>query len=255
MAISYTSDYSGSEIDAAIAKVQSMDNVFATIAFVNGAVNSVAPPSGENYATQTYVENNDKKVRQNYSVENNNFPLLISAVAGTSSTTERGLAEAIVNNSLYANPATGTLYGNKVYGAVYNDYAEFREAKEPIEAGRCAVEVGDDTMRASTERLTPGAALVSDTFGFCIGEAEGVAIPVAVSGRILAYPYEDREEFRKAIGRPVCSAPNGCVSIMSDEEYKEKGYCTIGFVSSVPNYDTWGSENVDVKGRVWIKVV
>jgi hypothetical protein len=105
-----------------------------------------------------------------------------------------------------------------LYGAAWNDYAEYRQA-DSIEPGRCIIENGDDTLSLATTRMQPGAAIISDTFGFAIGETEEARTPIAVSGRVLAYPYENRDEFRKAIGRPVCSGPNGTVSIMTDEEY------------------------------------
>lgn len=140
-----------------------------------------------------------------------------------------------------------------LYGAVWNDYAEFREG-DTIEPGKCVIEVGDDTLITSTKRMMPGANITSDTFGFAIGETEQAKTPIAVSGRVLAYPYESREEFKKNIGRPVCSGPNGTVSIMTDEEYRDKGYCAIGTISAVPDYEEWGTGKVKVNGRVWIKV-
>lgn len=152
-----------------------------------------------------------------------------------------------VNASVYISAAGG------IYGAVWNDYAEFRKGNT-VEAGRCVIEVGDDTLITSTERMMPGANITSDTFGFAIGETEQAKTPIAVSGRVLAYPYESREEFKKNIGRPVCSGPNGTVSIMTDEEYRNKGYCAIGTISAVPDYEEWGTGKVKVNGRVWIKV-
>lgn len=152
-----------------------------------------------------------------------------------------------------ANGGLGTIKAATVWGAVWNDYAEFREG-DTIEAGRCVIEVGNDTLITSTERLMPGANITSDTFGFAIGETEQAKTPIAVSGRVLAYPYESREEFKKNIGRPVCSGPNGTVSIMIDEEYRDKGYCAIGTISAVPDYEEWGTGKVKVNGRVWIKV-
>ena len=146
----------------------------------------------------------------------------------------------------------GTITGSKVYGAVWNDYAEYRIA-DSTEPGVVVCENGDDTMSVSKERMQPGAAVVSDTFGFAIGETDEAKTPIAVSGRVLAKPYEPIEEFKRAIGRPVCAGPNGTVSIMSDEEYATKGYCAIGTISAVPNYETWG-DGVKVNGRVWIKI-
>lgn len=155
--------------------------------------------------------------------------------------------------SFKINLTNGFTYVSKLYGAVWNDYAEFRNG-DTIEPGKCVIEVGDDTLITSTERLMPGANITSDTFGFAIGETEQAKTPIAVSGRVLAYPYESREEFKKNIGRPVCSGPNGTVSIMTDEEYRNKGYCAIGTISAVPNYEEWGTGKVKVNGRVWIKV-
>lgn len=146
-----------------------------------------------------------------------------------------------------------SLHASAVWGAVWNDYAEFREG-DTIEPGKCVIEVGNDTLITSTERMMPGANITSDTFGFAIGETDQAKTPIAVSGRVLAYPYESREEFKKNIGRPVCSGPNGTVSIMTDEEYRNKGYCAIGTISAVPDYEEWGTGKVKVNGRVWIKV-
>ena len=148
----------------------------------------------------------------------------------------------------------------KVWGAVWNDYAEMRcvpeaQTEQPkIEPGRCVREVGDDTMVLSTERMQKGCKIISDTFGFNIGETEMAKTPIAVSGRALVYLYEGREEARKHIGEPVCSGPDGTVSLMTDEEYAAKGYCCVGTISAVPDYEEWGTGNVKVNGRIWIYV-
>lgn len=172
---------------------------------------------------------------------------------GLLSSTDRGLYDYTKSKWLIYTDGTKASTSYALYGAVWNDYAEFREG-DTIEAGRCVVEVGDDTLITSTERMMPGGNITSDTFGFAIGETDQAKTPIAVSGRVLAYPYESREEFKKNIGRPVCSGPNGTVSIMTDEEYRNKGYCAIGTISAVPDYEEWGTGKVKVNGRVWIKV-
>lgn len=175
--------------------------------------------------------------------------------------------DAQTSSKIYVTgtPSTGTvtgtlqynenvyISGNVMYGACWNDYAEYRisDCQEP---GRVICENGDDTLSLATERLQPAGNVISDTFGFAIGETEQAKTPIAVSGRVLAYPYESREEFKKNIGRPVCSGPNGTVSIMTDKEYRDKGYCAIGIISAVPDYEEWGAGKVKVNGRVWIKV-
>lgn len=147
-----------------------------------------------------------------------------------------------------------TIFAKTVKGAVWNDYAEYRICKDNFIPGMVVCENGDDTLSISKERMQPAAAVISDTFGFAIGETDDAKCPIAVSGRVLAIPYESREEFKKAIGRPVCAGPNGTVSIMTDEEYRDKGYCAIGTISAVPDYATWGTGNVAVNDRIWIKV-
>lgn len=157
------------------------------------------------------------------------------------------------NYSAETNNTTNITFGSggQVYGAVWNDYAEYRQASTR-EPGRCVVEKGDDTLELSAARLLPGANIVSDTFGFAIGETKDCATPITVSGRVLAYPYEPRDQFKA--GDAVCSGPNGTVSIMTREEIREYPERIIGTVSSIPTYERWGTGNVLVDGRVWIKV-
>ena len=121
-------------------------------------------------------------------------------------------------------------------------------------AGRCVRDVGDGTMVQSTTRLERGCKIISDTFGFNIGETNNCKTPIAVSGRVLVYPYESIEEFSTHIGWPVCSGPNGTVSIMTEEEEEKYPSRIIGTISEIPKYKIWGENNIDVKGRIWIYV-
>lgn len=141
---------------------------------------------------------------------------------------------------------------NQVYGAVWNDYAEYRICKEDFAPGQVVCENGDDTLSVSAQRLQPGANIISDTFGFAIGETEEAKCPVAVSGRVLAYPAEPLSSYLP--GDPVCAGPKGTVSKMTREEVREYPDRIIGTVSAVPAYKTWGENNIPVNGRIWIKV-
>lgn len=140
---------------------------------------------------------------------------------------------------------------SQVYGAVWNDYAEYRLTSK-VQPGKCVIETGLGDLVQSTKRLQPGANIVSDTFGFAIGETEQTKTPIAVSGRVLAYPYEDRDSYQA--GDPVCSGPNGTISKMTREEVREYPDRIIGTVSEIPNYEVWGTGNVKVNNRIWIKV-
>ena len=168
----------------------------------------------------------------------------------TSATTNTGTQ--IFDTGVYVDTTAGKLVATSVYGAVWNDYAEYRETRTEIEPGRVVCENGDDTLSLSTGRLQPGANIVSDTFGFAIGETEQSKTPLAVSGRVLAYPFEDRYSYKP--GDAVCAGPDGTVSKMSREEIMTYPECILGTVSAIPEYETWGEGNVPVNGRIWIKV-
>lgn len=164
---------------------------------------------------------------------------------GTRSTAEPTSGE--VQNCVF-----GAFRAGQVYGAVWNDYAEYRRTKKHVQPGYCVIETGKGDLIKSSERLQPGANVVSDTFGFAIGETEQTKTPLAVSGRVLAYPYEDRDSYQA--GDPVCSGPNGTISKMTREEVREYPERIIGTVSEIPDYEVWGTGNVKVNNRIWIKV-
>ena len=156
----------------------------------------------------------------------------------------------IVRQESNGSISTVSISATKMYGAVYNDYAEYRAAD--AEPGRCIIENGDGTLSLSTGRLQLGANIVSDTYGFAIGETNDATCPIAVCGRVLAHPLESKEVYHP--GAAVCSGPEGTISLMTREEIREWPDAIVGYVSEVPTYDTWGSDNVPVNGRVWIKI-
>lgn len=139
-----------------------------------------------------------------------------------------------------------------ILGAAWNDYAEYRRAQTPITPGRVIVDTDEGAVILATERLQPGAQVVSDTYGFIEGETKDAKTPIAVAGRVLVYPYRSRAEYHA--GMCVCSAPNGTVDIMTRDEIKEYPDCIIGIVSEIPTYETWGESNVKVDGRIWVRV-
>jgi hypothetical protein len=147
--------------------------------------------------------------------------------------------------------------GDSVTSAVWNDYAEYRESKVQ-EAGYVLCETGKDDLVKTIERLQHFAGVSSDTWGFSQGETEKAKTPIAVAGRVLVYPYQDRNNYKP--GDCVCAAPGGKVDIMTREEIINYPDRIVGTVSCVPEYDTWGGgENADrdpvkVNGRIWIKV-
>lgn len=121
-----------------------------------------------------------------------------------------------------------------------------------IEPGYCVASANNGQVYKTTEKFQACDGIVSDTFGFAIGETDECKTPLAVAGRVLAYFHGNREDYQS--GDTVCAGPEGKVMKMTREEIKEYPDRIIGIVSEIPEYETWGSGNVEVNGRIWIKV-
>lgn len=155
-------------------------------------------------------------------------------------------------------PATGESAGeNGIYvtnkgimhGAAWNDYAEKRHVKTNVFPGTVVCEVGDGSLVKSSARLQPCPYVVTDTYGFVIGEDKDT--PVAVAGRALVY-ISAEERNSVSIGDCLCAGEYGKASIMTREEIKEYPDRILGIVTGIPMKDKWNG--VDVNNRVWIKI-
>lgn len=113
-------------------------------------------------------------------------------------------------------------------------------------------------MIKTNKRLQPGCKITSDTFGTCIGQTIKAQTPIAISGRVLVYPYKNKNEYK--LGDAVCSAPGGTVDIMTREEIMMYPERIVGTVSEIPDYEIWsggaqnGASDIIVNGRIWIYV-
>lgn len=146
----------------------------------------------------------------------------------------------------------GTLNADSISGAIWNDYAEYRETIRQIEPGYCVCEEGNGKVDISVKRLQKLPMIVSDTFGFSIGKINETDVPIAVCGRVLAYTDKPISKFR--IGDWVCAGKNGKVSKMNFIERLFFPDRKVGIVSSFPSQETWGSGNVSTKDRIWIRI-
>ena len=142
-----------------------------------------------------------------------------------------------------------------VEGAVFNDYAEYRALKDPIESyepGYCMTCNRDGKLFRTSSRMQHCEGITSDTFGFSIGRTDEATVPLAVAGRVLVYTSEDPSTYYS--GQAVCASKGGRVSKMTDSEIAQNPDRIVGIVSEVPTYETWGTNNVKVNGRIWITV-
>ena len=171
--------------------------------------------------------------------DGNNLPNTISKNTSASIYTQGGIC------------AEYNIWARRVFNAVFNDYAEYRTTIN-LTPGHVVIDQDNGSLICSSERLQPGAQVISDTFGHSMGATDTAKTPLAVAGRVLVYTYQPRENYHA--GMAVCSAPNGTVDIMTREEIRDYPDCIVGIVSEIPEYETWGSDNVKINKRIWIKV-
>lgn len=171
------------------------------------------------------------------------LPILFS---GTASPTSGNNYAIKYNTNVTVLPSTGVLYG-----AAWNDYAEYRKFDgDKVEAGRVVTETGKDSVQYTNSRLQFAPAVISDTYGMVIGEDKEGNVPLAIGGKVLAYPYESRETYK--VGDAVCSGPNGTVSRMTRKEIVEWPDRILGYYVGTPEDEEFNG--VPVNGRIWIRI-
>ena len=148
------------------------------------------------------------------------------------------------------------IWGQAVHGAVWNDYAEYRHIDFKIDGipGRALVEDGKGGL-VLPQGMCAGASIVTDTFGFSIGQSDYQTVPVAVTGRVLAFMDENCPKEKWKPGAAVCTVAGGSLRVMNKLEKILHPDCIIGYISEVPDYEVWhGAADIEVNGRIWIKL-
>lgn len=164
------------------------------------------------------------------------------------------LGTTTVYGNLYVS---NDIHANKIYGQVYNDYSEYRIQDQYIMPGyiQC-YSLNGKVYKCDKNKQKNVQGIVSDTFGFQIGEQKNkVNVPIAVQGRQLVF-YEGNKNKLKQ-GNPVVQTKNGKVRKLKWWEYIIKPYlndCIIGYVEEIPSYKKWGSDNIAVNDRIWVKI-
>ena len=188
-------------------------------------------------------------------IDNNFLKLSGGTVTGVTTFTDTTASTSITTGAVKISGGLGVagdIYANKVYGAVWNDFAEYRTYKySKPNPGQVVVECGDDTVKLCDHRLSKGAMITSDTAGIVIGQ-KTKGIPVAVAGRVLAYTDKPRDNFK--VGDTVCSGKGGTISKMHWWEKLLFPDRILGVVSCIPNYVVWGTGDIEVNNRIWIKI-
>lgn len=182
------------------------------------------------------------------------LPLTGGTITGPTSFTNTTAATSTTTGAVTISGGLGVagdIYCNSINSSVANDYAEYRSQNEEIQPGYITYCDDDGKLKLTTERLQKFEGVVSDTFGFSIGKNNDNRTPIAVSGRVLVYCNQE-QKFHS--GDAVCAGPNGLAYYMTREEIQQFPDRIVGIVSEIPEYEYWGSNNIKVNNRIWIRV-
>ncbi|GHU69506.1 hypothetical protein FACS1894184_13650 [Clostridia bacterium] len=146
----------------------------------------------------------------------------------------------------------GYLYATRLYGSVYQDYAECRKGVTASEhtPGRWYRDE-NGTLHDKKPGRYSNAFIMSDTFGQLIGVSDENSIPVALSGRVLAY-VDNKAELKSGDVLGTSKRNRGALSKLNRLERILHPEWIVGTVSEIPSYPKWNGIRVD--GRVWVNV-
>lgn len=145
--------------------------------------------------------------------------------------------------------ATGNISGGKVYGAVWNDIADFLEVPDDtiIEFGKVYTR-SKDKVEQTTKVNQKAIGIASDTFGLSIGKkGKGKEIPIALGGWVLAYVDKVYD-----FGTELVATKNGGLTKASLITSMFRSNRVVAIFDRKEEMKEWNG--VEVKGRHWVKV-
>lgn len=210
---------------------------------IGGILNGTTPVPNATNATTATNSNNLKTT----SATSGKYYIL--GVVDTNNNSNKQVFHAAPYQSAPEN-TTGIYFDSTgvLFGSAWNDFAEFRKCFAVV-PGTCVVETGDGSLEVSESYLLPAASIITDTFGMVIGNNEEDSQPIAVAGRVLA--FVENKDILKA-GDALKTAPAGKLAKMTRREIRKYPDRIVGYVSEIPTYEIWN--DVDVNGRVWVKI-
>ena len=154
----------------------------------------------------------------------------------------------------YYQSAKAILSVNGSNPTTLGDVAEVREislndiySKEDLD-GYCVVDTLLGYMELSSKRMQPNPKIISNDFAIGLYTDQGRNNNIAIAGRKKAYPIEDISTL--SIGDCFCSAANGYISKMTQEEKVQHPECIVGTLSEIPKKY---KENEKSYVIIWVK--
>ena len=156
--------------------------------------------------------------------------------------------------SIVAPPGNGGEFrAAKVWGAVWNDYADFQKLNDKLVYGKAYYDTAEGAKICNKRCQMGIMGVATNTFGTSVGQGAnyGLEIPIAVAGWVLA--YVDKEY---ATGTPLTNDEQGNLTEMTLEEKRNYPERLIATYKKKELDTEWGIEGKKIKvdGRHWVQV-
>lgn len=152
-----------------------------------------------------------------------------------------------------ATVPSGEFIAERVWNAVWNDYADFQRLNDKLVYGKVYFDTIEGARICNQRCQMSVIGVASDTFGHSVGSGSnyGYEVPIAVAGWVLA--YTDKEY---PCGTPLTNDENGNLTEMTLEEKMKYPERLVGIYKKRELNEFFGPEHKKVKvdGRHWVKV-
>lgn len=147
----------------------------------------------------------------------------------------------------------GQFKAERVWNAVWNDYADFQKVADKLVYGLAYYDTADGAKICTQRCQMAVIGVASDTFGTSVGQGanEGSEISIAVAGWVLA--YVDKEY---PCGTPLTNDEKGWLTEMTLQEKRDypERLLAIYKKAEVKTHFGTSSHQIEVNGRHWVKV-
>ncbi len=164
-----------------------------------------------------------------------------------------GLAVVRSNNRGDTESNGADLIAERVWNAVWNDYADFQLLNDELIPGKCYMDTADGAKICTQRCQLSVIGIASDSFGHAVGlRADQVQVPIAVAGWALAYVDQEYP-----CGTPLTNDENGNLTEMTLEEKRDFPERLIAIYKKKEVQTEFGpnqNNKIQVNGRHWVKI-
>jgi hypothetical protein len=177
----------------------------------------------------------------------------INASTGVIETDSSGVTDGpdlMLNGSLDESPDQ-QISAYKIWNAVWNDVADFRLLDDNLVYGMCYYDTITGAKICTKKCQKSVIGIASNTFGQGLGKFTDDAVPIAISGWVLAYVDKEYE-----MGTPLTNNKMGFLTKMTLKEKQSYPERLLAIYRNKEIENVWGpvGREIKVDDRHWVKV-